>query len=1432
MVKFKLSESCIENSMDNALQFISQYQCCPLCPPSLLIKQSFQKHFISTHFHRAVDINVSGKAVSCLPCYKNCTNTDKRSHFHCCMCPAVITRRFNFKRHLELCSTAGKRLFSGDDKVPDDATSTKLLKNQNWERTEKSDLSCRFCHMKFQHLSSLRRHAEKAHSVIQSKYSSILVDRKSGIFVVACSSSGLLAPIHVQKCIFQKLIMCSNSVCCDIMKASSVFNPAIECEHLKSVENAQIQDDVFLDKKFLNKLVQLKIISENSKERCSNLHDESIKNDLPLISYADFQSLGYSGRMKYYSVYTHETKYFCKLRRVRVTYDSNEGVWSCECPVSKQTVSCVHESISKWYMCQYQPELFSCALKSCTDTSLTNDDKFIMEYYITKKSIPWILSDQLLDKKKPSKPLISAEVDCPSCMGSLQPLPAKKGTVYGMGVIWHDIWLVGKQCQACGLKLRFQQYETGVHNFNNTVLLTLKLCDYLKRGVKNHVATERCLKLLFNDSESLPLSVIRNGFYHFLAMQDTEYKFVCNRCGCSPKIVVGDGNWKNTCLRPVHSVRGLSSHSQLDDLVDVDSIWKSYKKEIIGRGFFGARNNPWHVSITYKTVAPWIGKESRINAKVPNTEFKKGASLENINPETIKQNNDMSHEDLLNAMYEPNKNSSQHLKVLCGTFGIKSSENIDEMVNQLVELVIFKDLFPKHYKSIQRCGGGIVHMRCIHGVCVYMKCLLRQESARDYVDGLQSFYEQPKVVISDVASQIALHGERRRKGMFYPYKGMLYEWNETNLSLEREGMLPSVSIDFDQTGSFYSLNDAFHAKSKKKGPARSFRDLHNTDLIVNSSVCEQKNNNMAKDRYSFCGMDMVNFMFISRLSIHLDNEEINANYIKKIKTSFPDIYYDQHGSVIPLMTDRKIISDPDLSSKSANHSSIALHLINPSSGVPVITAMTTTLTTTGSLSSQVQTLQWSQDPVFTSTIENQHVSSQVQALQRSQDPVFTSTIDNQHVSSQVQALQWSQDPVFTSTIDNQHVSSQVQPLQWSQDPVFTSTIENQHVSSQVQALQWSQDPVFTSTIENQHVSSQVQPLQWSQDPVFTSTIENQHVSSQVQALQWSQDPVFTSTIENQHVSSQVQTLQWSQDPVFTSTIENQHVSSQVQKEYVSSKKSLESEKLTPSKFCDIKHLWESKHSGRVEVVIGNMAIKTDSMKRLQSAWLDDDVMEGVLKALVLKAKKKIVVLSPVYSTMWFWNGRFRQSTSSKLANSMIDHSFITVVNVNGNHWLLMVKSNDTKSIYLYDSFGKEPIEYIPRIKKNFGSFFRHYQKTTPEWRYCCRKHNQQKDFMNCGPLALMEAERFLCQNLFEDADFKADSTSCNLYRENFGNLLLDMTDETRLENYCLMCHDAKPPKSFHGDTINWVSCEECRRWCHEICLKGCFLKTTFTCQHH
>ena len=46
-------------------------------------------------------------------------------------------------------------------------------------------------------------------------------------------------------------------------------------------------------------------------------------------------------------------------------------------------------------------------------------------------------------------------------------------------------------------------------------------------------------------------------------------------------------------------------------------------------------------------------------------------------------------------------------------------------------------------------------------------------------------------------------------------------------------------------------------------------------------------------------MNVVNFMMISRLAIHLKNEEINETYVKKLKRRFDDIVYDEYHIAIP-----------------------------------------------------------------------------------------------------------------------------------------------------------------------------------------------------------------------------------------------------------------------------------------------------------------------------------------------------------------------------------------------------------------------------------------------------------------------------------------------------------------------------------------------------
>ena len=73
-------------------------------------------------------------------------------------------------------------------------------------------------------------------------------------------------------------------------------------------------------------------------------------------------------------------------------------------------------------------------------------------------------------------------------------------------------------------------------------------CIYL---LQHHVAVERNIRVLFDaKADDLPVHKIRNGFYHYMALKDTSYCFTCARCGVHPTVIVADGNWKNSCLRP------------------------------------------------------------------------------------------------------------------------------------------------------------------------------------------------------------------------------------------------------------------------------------------------------------------------------------------------------------------------------------------------------------------------------------------------------------------------------------------------------------------------------------------------------------------------------------------------------------------------------------------------------------------------------------------------------------------------------------------------------------------------------------------------------------------------------------------------------------------------------------------------------------------
>ena len=49
------------------------------------------------------------------------------------------------------------------------------------------------------------------------------------------------------------------------------------------------------------------------------------------------------------------------------------------------------------------------------------------------------------------------------------------------------------------------------------------------------------------------------------------------------------------------------------------------------------------------------------------------------------------------------------------------------------------------------------------------------------------------------------------------------------------------------------------------------------------------------------GMDLVNFIFMSRLAVHLHNQEVNSKYLKKLKRRFDEVMFNDCGIAIPRM---------------------------------------------------------------------------------------------------------------------------------------------------------------------------------------------------------------------------------------------------------------------------------------------------------------------------------------------------------------------------------------------------------------------------------------------------------------------------------------------------------------------------------------------------
>jgi hypothetical protein len=148
------------------------------------------------------------------------------------------------------------------------------------------------------------------------------------------------------------------------------------------------------------------------------------------------------------------------------------------------------------------------------------------------------------------------------------------------------------RCDTCGMCFRYQEHKEGVHNFNDTFLMGLDVCMYLRDCLQCHIPIGSASEVLERSLQTkLNNRMIMNAFLHFDALSSHQYRFNCSICGHHPTIIIMDLNRKVSFQCPAESLRLPDNYDQYNDendVVDCKTFWINVELSTIVRGFPGA----------------------------------------------------------------------------------------------------------------------------------------------------------------------------------------------------------------------------------------------------------------------------------------------------------------------------------------------------------------------------------------------------------------------------------------------------------------------------------------------------------------------------------------------------------------------------------------------------------------------------------------------------------------------------------------------------------------------------------------------------------------------------------------------------------------------------------------------------------------------------
>ncbi|KAA8578813.1 hypothetical protein FQN60_000115, partial [Etheostoma spectabile] len=82
-----------------------------------------------------------------------------------------------------------------------------------------------------------------------------------------------------------------------------------------------------------------------------------------------------------------------------------------------------------------------------------------------------------------------------------------------------------KSCMKCGMFYRYQEWDEGLHNLDDHIILSVHLCLTIRNALQRHTAVSRVVEIIeATEGVSFPNKErVLQGYLHFKALTEHDY---------------------------------------------------------------------------------------------------------------------------------------------------------------------------------------------------------------------------------------------------------------------------------------------------------------------------------------------------------------------------------------------------------------------------------------------------------------------------------------------------------------------------------------------------------------------------------------------------------------------------------------------------------------------------------------------------------------------------------------------------------------------------------------------------------------------------------------------------------------------------------------------------------------------------------------------